>query len=318
MHLRLKDLPSPIVGRSGWPWDIEVLRLPDVRSDGTSWPRISIVTPSFNQGQFVEETIRSILLQGYPNLEYVVMDGGSTDGTIEILRRYERFLTWTSAKDGGQSDAINKGLARSSGKLLAWLNSDDLYLPGALPLVADKFCISKANLLTGGMVSFTGVERTNFILGRAAEFGLRPSIPMLFASSPHLHQSSTFWTKDLWLETGAQLDVSLHYAMDAELWMRFMHAKSVRLAIVDHPLSVFRRHKAQKTAGWHKYSAELDEVKRRYMTGKGRVFSLMVAACRKLRPLLQHRNTHPRLGLKPPGDVEALIALLQATPYHNR
>ena len=103
-------------------------------------PRISIVTPSFNQGQFLEETIRSVLEQGYPNLEYMVIDGGSTDGSIEIIRKYEKRLAyWTSEPDRGQADAINKGWRRATGEILAYLNSDDTYCPNALRLAAEAF-----------------------------------------------------------------------------------------------------------------------------------------------------------------------------------
>src|ERR1700738_1526878 len=110
---------------TGWPWTTETPRLPAVRPDGSRWPRITIVTPSFNQGQFIEETIRSVLLQGYPNLEYIIIDGGSTDNTVEIIKKYEPWIAcWVSEKDRGQSDALNKGFARATGQILAWLCSD--------------------------------------------------------------------------------------------------------------------------------------------------------------------------------------------------
>src|ERR1700738_5143459 len=106
---------------TGWPWTTETPRLPAVRPDGSRWPRISIVTPSYNQGQFIEETIRSVLLQGYPDLEYLILDAGSTDGTLDVIRKYERHLTyWVSEPDKGQSDAINKGFARCTGELMNW------------------------------------------------------------------------------------------------------------------------------------------------------------------------------------------------------
>lgn len=311
--LSLADLPPPSPGKTGWPWTVATPPLPETWADCATWPRVSIVTPSYNQGQFIEETIRSVLLQGYPNLEYIIMDGGSTDHTVEIIRKYERYIAhWVSEKDRGQSHAINKGFARATGEVMAWLNSDDLYLPSTIDRVMKAVFAGRANLITGGLISLTGLERKNFVLGRAAEFGLSPSIAMLFASAPHLHQSSTFWTSDLWRGVGGKLDDSLHYAMDAELWFRFLHSPLVRMAVVDYPLSVFRRHQEQKTASWSEYSNELNEVKERYLRNKAGFFSLRVSACRQLRKILQHRNIHPRLGLKPPGDVEALINLLGA------
>jgi len=114
-----RSAPSP-PGKTGWPWTEETSRLPEKMSDGRPWPRISIVTPSYNQGQFIEETIRSVLLQGYPNLEYIVIDGGSSDGSVEILQEYEQWLAyWVSERDRGQADALNKGFRRASGILSA-------------------------------------------------------------------------------------------------------------------------------------------------------------------------------------------------------
>src|ERR1700747_491647 len=126
---QLNDLPEPPPGKKGWPWTEESTALPS--SDEQQGPRITVVTPSFNQGTFLEETIRSVLLQGYPDLEYIVLDGGSTDNSVDILRNYDRQLTnWVSERDRGQTHAINKGLARATGDIAAYLNSDDLYLPG--------------------------------------------------------------------------------------------------------------------------------------------------------------------------------------------
>ena len=117
----LAELPSPLPGTTGWPWREETRQLPNTLPDGSPWPRISIVTPSFNQGKYIEETIRSILLQGYPNLEYIIMDGGSNDGSLEIIKKYEPWLAlWVSEKDRGQSHAINKGFLSSTGDVVAW------------------------------------------------------------------------------------------------------------------------------------------------------------------------------------------------------
>lgn len=137
---RLDDLPSPPRGKRGWPWSAASVQPPDTLLDGSSWPRISIVTPSFNQGQFIEETIRSVLLQGYPDLEYIIIDGGSTDGSVEIIRRYEKGLAyWSSEPDNGAAAGLNKGFRHATGEIFGYLNSDDFYLPGCLRGIAGEF-----------------------------------------------------------------------------------------------------------------------------------------------------------------------------------
>ena len=136
----LKELPSPPPGKTDWPWTEESIQLPDKMPDGSSWPKISIVTPSLNQGQFLEETIRSVLLQGYPDLEYIIIDGGSTDDTLKVIQRYESLLAyWISEKDEGMYNAINKGFSIATGEIMAWLNSDDKYTPWALNVIGDIF-----------------------------------------------------------------------------------------------------------------------------------------------------------------------------------
>src|SRR5213596_338381 len=134
---RLRELPPAPEGKTGWPWTEETFP-EEADQTSSSPPSISIVTPSYNQAKFLEATIRSVLDQGYPNLEYIVMDGGSTDGSLEIIRRYEKHLAgWVSEKDGGAADAIAKGFSRATGTILAYLNSDDLYLPGSLHAIGE-------------------------------------------------------------------------------------------------------------------------------------------------------------------------------------
>ena len=146
----LAQLPPPARGNVGWPWTIETPRLPPTYPDGSPWPSISIITPSYNQGHFIEETIRSVLLQGYPNLEYIIIDGGSTDETLPIIKKYEPWISfWVSEPDRGQSHAINKGFARSRGSILAWINSDDYYYEGAFEAVA-KFLQHRTSIIAVG------------------------------------------------------------------------------------------------------------------------------------------------------------------------
>lgn len=153
----LTDLPAPPPNRIGWPWTVGSPFLPPTQPNGLPWPRISIVTPSYNQGQYLEETLRSVLLQGYPNLEYFVMDGGSTDESRAILERYAPWLThWESKRDQGQAHAINKGLARATGQIAAYLNSDDLYLQGALAHVGQSFVQRPFDVLVGRRPPPTG------------------------------------------------------------------------------------------------------------------------------------------------------------------
>ena len=136
----LSELPSPPEAMTIWPWTRGSRPLPEKMPDGQPWPLISIVTPSFNQGQFLEQAIRSVLLQGYPRLELIVVDGGSTDGSVETIAQYETWLKhWVSERDAGPASALNKGFAFASGDILGFLNADDFYLPGCFARVAEEF-----------------------------------------------------------------------------------------------------------------------------------------------------------------------------------
>lgn len=152
--LTLQDLPSPPEGKTGWPWTEQTKVLPNKRPDGSDWPRISIVTPNYNYGQFIEETIRSILLQGYPNLEYIIIDGGSTDNSVKIIKKYEKWLSyWVSEKDRGQSNAINKGLEKCTGEIFNWINSDDFLELGGLQNISTAF--KNFDVLAGKVKDFS-------------------------------------------------------------------------------------------------------------------------------------------------------------------
>lgn len=152
----LKLLP-PVTGKQGWPWTEEVAE--SSYSSKKEWPKISIVTPSYNQGHFIEETIRSILLQNYPNLEYIIMDGGSNDNTVEIIKKYEPWITlWVSEKDKGQANAINKGVDQCTGEIFNWINSDDYLAPDTLLHVANTF--KKGGTVAGKVFNFYDADPT--------------------------------------------------------------------------------------------------------------------------------------------------------------
>ena len=217
-------------------------------------PRISIVTPSFNQARFLPDTIQCVLGQNYPALEYVVVDGGSTDGSADVIRRHASDLSyWCSEKDAGQYDAINKGFARTTGDVMAWLNSDDLYTPWALRTVGEIFRqLPEVQWLTtllplhwdaDGLPSrcrpVPGYSKHGFLRGRHLP---RPGE----SHKNFIQQESTFWRRSLWERAGGKIDPTLRLAGDFELWAKFyQHAD---LYGVPLPLGGFRRHGDQKTA----------------------------------------------------------------------
>jgi glycosyltransferase involved in cell wall biosynthesis len=213
---RLADLPPPPPGKRGWPWTEET---PPAAPGGIeAWPSITIVTPSFNQAAFVEATLRSVLLQGYPRLEYLVMDGGSTDGSVEIIRRYERWLAgWVSEKDRGQSHAINKGFARAVGEVVAWLNSDDRLMPGALQSVA------RAVLARRDAAAWVGAARSVTPSGRLIYVneprGLE--LPSLadWGGTGGFVQPAAFFSRAAVVRAGP-LDERLHFAFDLDFFLR--------------------------------------------------------------------------------------------------
>jgi len=214
----LSNLPPPPASKTGWPWTVETPQLPLTMPDGLPWPRISIVTPSYNQGGFLEETIRSVLLQSYPNLEYLIIDGGSTDGSVDIIRKYAPWLAyWVSQPDQGQSEAINRGFKRASGTIYAWLNSDDTYLPSALETVASTkagWILGKVEGVDvlGNMLEVHEPQKYKHILFDLC-FKTEACKDFLTA------QPGNFWAKSLW-ETVGPLNESYHYIMDEDWILR--------------------------------------------------------------------------------------------------
>ncbi len=213
----LDDLPSPPPGTTGWPWTEQSDSLSETQPNGDTWPKISIVTPSYNQGQFIEETIRSVLLQGYPNLEYIVVDGGSDDETVEILERYDPWIDkWVSEPDEGQSDAINKGFNRATGEIFAWLNSDDYYASGAFTTMARAF--SSYGDEVGALVG-TGhkVNETGEVVYTPEGSDLTHEAFLNWLSGGSFMQPACFFRQEAWERCGP-LRTDLRYSMDVDFF----------------------------------------------------------------------------------------------------
>jgi len=224
---------------------------------------ISIIVPCFNHGRWIEGCLNSIVSQGIANLELIVVDGGSTDGTIDVLKRYSQYLAyWVSEPDRGQTDALIKGFARSTGDIMAWINSDDFYEAGALEAIVSAFkAMPSVDVLYGDM-------RWIDLEGR--QIGLKREIPfdvnIMLWDHNYVPQPSTFWRRSLWLRTSG-LDARMQCAMDFDLWLKFSRAGAtfVHLPIV---LSNMRRYSEQKNVRLRAISDEEDKALREQHLGR--------------------------------------------------
>jgi glycosyltransferase involved in cell wall biosynthesis len=248
----LNDLPLPPEGKIGWPWTEQSKPLADTAPNGQPWPKVSIVTPTYNQGGFIEEAIRSVLLQGYPDLEYIIIDGGSTDETVDIIKKYEPWLTcWESEPDRGQSHAINKGLLKSTGMLFNWHNSDDVLTPNSLAVTAAAMVkYPQAGYAHGYRII---IDDKSVVLGDT-----RHSHGDKEVFSPGL---STIVTK---LKAGCQpgclmdrrtvvkagmIDENLHYIMDMDILSRIALEKPP--VYIPFPVVYLRVYPDVKSAQWN-------------------------------------------------------------------
>lgn len=202
-----------------------------------SSPLVSVVTPCFNAARFIEETIASVLAQDYPRIEHIVMDGGSTDGTVEILKRYEGRLKWISQPDRGAADAINRGFALSHGEIFTYLNADDLWLPGAVSAAVRQF---------EGDVIYGGAWWIDESGARIAPYPLRDFNPALLARECFICQPASFLRREAFEHAGG-MDPSLGLTFDYELWMRL--AKTCRFQRIDALLALSRMHRENKSLG---------------------------------------------------------------------
>jgi len=216
MHCpRLNELPPPPPGKTGWPWTEET----PIPTDNATGPydRITIVTPSYNSIGYLEETIRSVLLQGYPDLEYIIIDGGSTDGALDIINKYAKWITfWVSEPDRGYADAVNKGFSHATGDIRAWIPASDLYTPAAFH-AANKYLGNRRNDVIYGRPYYLNDES-------GVNEGIRPlvsknlrHISLYGRSNPN--QATTFWRREIHQQAG-QLNSTLRYAADSEWFLR--------------------------------------------------------------------------------------------------
>jgi glycosyltransferase involved in cell wall biosynthesis len=263
-------------------------------------PSISIVTPSFNQASYIKETIQSVLTQEYPYLEYFVIDGGSTDGTLDILRQYDQQLNWASEPDEGQTQAINKGFRKSTGEIVAWLNSDDLYLPGALHSVADFFSRHPDVDVVYG--DYLLVDRQSKVLLRKREIPFDYNI--LLHGLNYISQPATFFKQSLFDRVGYP-DESLHYGMDWEYWLRiassggkFVHLPRYLAAARWHaqaktllaPPRMHSEFQAMRARYWPGYSPQAGSWQKLYLGLLNKVYR---AKRQALKFLLRHTVDFP-------------------------
>lgn len=202
-------------------------------------PKISIITPSYNQGRYIEETIESVLAQDYPDIEYIVVDGGSTDETIDILKKYDAKLRWISEKDNGQSDAIIKGFKMAKGEIIAWLCSDDIYLPGAVTRIVEFFKSNGDVGLVYGKSHY--IDEEGKVTGEYPSAGFDAERMAVFNM---ISQPSAFFKKEAY-DKAAGVDVALTYAMDYDLWLRL--AKVAKVEYLREFFSSYRLHRESKT-----------------------------------------------------------------------
>ncbi len=213
-------------------------------------PKISIVTPSFNQGKYLEETILSVIEQNYLNLEYILIDGGSSDNSLDIINKYDdRISYWISEPDNGQSDAINKGFARASGDIFGWINSDDYYKPGTMDVISKELDPKQEQLLFGNCKYYNEDNGQSW----ESDVGSKYNSFRLPFDCNYLIQPSTFWTRKLWKKTGL-LNTQYHYGFDWDWVLRA--SKHCEYIYTMNVLSVYRLHSDQKTQSGGKIRSE--------------------------------------------------------------
>ena len=257
---RTNLLPSPL-GKKMWPWVTEASQLPRTMPDGVPCPKVTIVTPSYNQGEFIEETIRSVLLQNYPNLEYIIIDGGSTDNTIDIIRKYKSSISyWVSEPDRGQADAINKGFAKTSGEFLGWLNSDDCLYPGAIAkMVTELQNNPEVSMVYGDVDAGYDLEEIQFRL-----YGEQINLEkMLKTYRVPIPQQGSLWRRTAFEALGG-LGQQWNLVLDRDFFLRI--AQRFEIAYIPGTVGFFRQHSQSKSVSRSYADAWLTEIPLMYQS----------------------------------------------------
>jgi glycosyltransferase involved in cell wall biosynthesis len=222
------------------------------------FPKITVVTPNYNQGLFLEQTILSVLNQNYPNLEYIIMDAGSTDGSVDIIKKYQdRLSYWESKKDNGMYDALNQGFSHSTGEIMCWINSDDVLWEGSLSHVAKLFSNNIKLQWLQGIPSV--IDEGGVVIQQ------RPHVfsKFFFYLKKHedsfsfIQQESTFWSRRLWEKAGGKLDLNYSLAADFDLWMRFFNFET--LYCTSRQLAAFRKRANQQSSNIDLYRKEVND-----------------------------------------------------------
>ncbi len=253
--MQRKEFPKTSGQGMQWPYASEHSCDNEVKDN---LPRISIITPSYNQGIYLEETIRSIVLQNYPNYELIIIDGGSTDNTLEVIHKYEPWITyWVSEKDRGQSHAIRKGLAQATGDIINWINSDDLCAPGAFYHIAAEFDLEKYDVLCGYCDYF--LNDLNHLDKRNERMGVFATVGDTLLAC-HINQPSTFFKASVIKKL--DIDEGFHYTMDVDLWYRYLlMTGQSRIFFSDKLLTYFRLHGTSKSvAEYAKFEGDRNKV----------------------------------------------------------
>ncbi len=238
-----------------------------------TYPKISIITPSYNQGQYLEDTILSVLGQQYPNLEYLIYDAESTDSSIDIIKKYENQLTyWVSEKDQGQADAINKGFERCTGDILMWLNSDDMLMPNVLSFVAENYLENGHGIYFGNCIHFKESAKKG-VRSHGSNI-IKNFKSKVLESKDTIIQPSSFWSRSVWLSNGV-LNKKFHFGFD---WEWFLRAKKNEISFypLNKPISLYRIHDAHKTGvGGKGRQEELYEIFSIYSTHYAKLYDLL-------------------------------------------